>query len=142
MAMIVAALAYAGVQVHLQNRVHVEHQAFYTVDEGKTLFVNDLSRIPPFSKDGQEAVRAAVYTDDGVKTQWVAYLQKYSDDDKNTLETNPKSYLTGVPILPLVKKPGAQVWTSQLKNPKQARDIMSPISPGHEDAINAVQWAP
>jgi hypothetical protein len=47
-----------------------------------------------------------------------------------------------VPILPLVKKPGAQVWTSQLKNPKQARDIMSPISPGHEDAINAVQWAP
>jgi hypothetical protein len=139
---IIAALAYAGVQVHRENSVHVQQEAFFTVDDGKTLFVDDVSKIPPFSKDGQDAVRAIVYTNDDGKSQWVGYLQEYTDEDKKTLETNPKSYLTGVPIVPLVKKPGAAKWTSQLKSPQEARAIMSPICAGHEDPSNAVQWLP
>jgi hypothetical protein len=37
---------------------NTETQAFYTVDDGKTWFVDEASKFPPFDKDGKVAVLA------------------------------------------------------------------------------------
>jgi hypothetical protein len=131
-------IVYTLASVHISNSPHVEHQAFFTVDDGRTLFTDDISKFPPFLKDGQEAVRAMVFTDDGGKTQWIGYLEKYDESDKQLLETNSKYWLLGRPLLPLVKKPGSDKWVSQLTNPSKVRSIMSPVSPEHPNPATEV----
>jgi hypothetical protein len=59
-------------------------QAFFTVDDGKTWFADDLAKLPPFDKDGKEAVRAYVYRcPDG--TQFVNYLERFKPSAKQAL---------------------------------------------------------
>lgn len=55
-------------------------KAYYTTDDGKTLFVDDAEQLPPFDHDGKPAVRAMVYSCDGGKTRFVGYLQKLPED--------------------------------------------------------------
>lgn len=57
-------------------------KGWYTVDEGKTLFVATLDNIAPFVQEGKEAVRARVFTCDGGKTTFVAYLEKHTEEYK------------------------------------------------------------
>ena len=95
-------------------------KAFFTVDDGKTFFVDKSSNIPPYQKDGKVAVRAQVFTCDDGKTKFVGYLEMYTMQDKAMLEavaqgqTNkgaptpmPMPYMAGQP---LVKKPGMPNW--------------------------------
>src|SRR5690242_15812342 len=43
-------------------------QAYFSIDDGKTWFVDDGKKIPPFQKGGKDAVRAYVYRcPDGTK---------------------------------------------------------------------------
>jgi hypothetical protein len=51
---------------------------YFTVDEGKTLFVAASSSKTPFQQDGKIAVRAHVFSCDGGKTNFVGYLSKNS----------------------------------------------------------------
>jgi hypothetical protein len=60
--------------------------AWFTTDDGKTWFADDAQKIPPFEKDGKEAVRVFVFTCDDGKTHWAGYLQKYSPEAKRVLE--------------------------------------------------------
>lgn len=75
-------------------------QFFFSTDDGATVFADDISKNPPFDHGGSEAVRAHVYTADGGKHRWVAYLEK-SD---------------GPPASPviLVKAPGKGEWSPQM----------------------------
>jgi hypothetical protein len=65
--------------------VKVPNSAFFTVDEGKTLFADERGKLTPFDKDGKPAVRAYVFKcPDG--TQTVAYLERYTEKGKAVVE--------------------------------------------------------
>jgi hypothetical protein len=67
---------------------------YFTSDDGKTWFPMDASNRPPFVHDGKPTVRAHVFSTDGGKTGFVAYMSKFS------------------PITPdpLIKQPGDPRW--------------------------------
>jgi len=98
-------------------------KAFFTTDDGKTLFVDSSDRVPPFDHAGQPAVMAYVFTCDGGKTQWVGYLSKYSDQDRQTIESGK---LGDANVRPprLVKLPGSQTWASE-----SDRGVMASLIP-------------
>ena len=52
-------------------------EAYYTIDDGKTVFTDKSGRIAPFDKDGKPAYRAHVFNCGG--TQVVGYLSRYTE---------------------------------------------------------------
>ena len=52
-----------------------ETKAWYTTDDGKTWFKDSNRLVPPFQKDGKEAVLARVYECEG--REFVAYMERY-----------------------------------------------------------------
>jgi hypothetical protein len=86
-------------------------QAFYTTDDGVTLFADSLSKIPPIDHNGRPAVRAHVYSCDGGRHRWVQYLEKMSDKEKTIADSPEKA--RGHAFSPLIKKPGDQKWVPQ-----------------------------
>lgn len=98
--------------------IAVATKSFYTIDDGKTLFVDDVNKIPPFTKDGKMAVRANVFSCDDGKTRFVGYLEMYSPQEKQMLEKAAQQQGQGgagaayIPYTgqPMVKKPGDKAW--------------------------------
>jgi hypothetical protein len=60
--------------------------AYYTTDDGKTVFLDDLSRVPPFDHEGKPAYRVWMFTCDGGKTKFPGYLERYSPEAKKRLD--------------------------------------------------------
>jgi hypothetical protein len=132
---IVIALVFIIYQL-IPNRPKIPTEAFYTVDDGATTFVDDINKIPPFDKDGKQAVRAHVFTCDDGKTQFVAYLERYTPKAKEALEKSRQSdnpddtsvqemlSSTGIEY----KKPGDKEWVNQMDSEKMNR-VMSPTCP-------------
>jgi hypothetical protein len=54
------------------------NKLYFTSDDGATWFADDASKLPPFDKDGKQAVRSYVFTCDGGRTKFVGYLERYS----------------------------------------------------------------
>lgn len=98
-------------------------QAFYTADDGATLFKDDVNLIPPFDHGGATAVRAHVFTCDGGQHRWVQFLEKYNDEDKKRLESG-RNDGTFPPPDRLVKQPGPDSWVSE-RSP-QGKAITTP----------------
>ena len=108
-------------------------EAFFTIDDGKTWFSDDLSKLPPFTKDGKEAVRAFVFSCNGTKK--VVYMQRFTPEAKKKMEaaaankTRPDLGMadaiqfTGVEV----KDPGGKAWVKQ--SDPQAMKIMKPDCP-------------
>jgi len=67
--------------------------AYYSADDGKSLFVDAGDQATPFDHDGKPAVKVYLYTCNGGMTRWVQYLEKH--DAGGTV---------------LVKKPGGGDW--------------------------------
>src|SRR5688500_13766950 len=74
---VVMAFASAKKQEH---NVEVRSGVWFTTDDGKTLFTDNARKLPPFDHYGKPAYRAYVYTCDGGKTQFVAFLERYTPD--------------------------------------------------------------
>lgn len=98
-------------------------KAFFSVDDGKTWFADDLTNVPPYEKDGKQAVRAFVYRcSDG--TQFVGYLQRFTPAAKSAIEQiqTPDPNRKGPPdtsgvrmaytVGREVKRPGDAEWVS------------------------------
>ena len=60
-------------------------EAFFSSDDGKTWFSDDVKKLPPFDKDGQQAVRAYVYRSSDGK-EFVSYLERFKPDAKRAIE--------------------------------------------------------
>lgn len=99
-------------------------QAFFTVDDGRTYFTDDVTHVPPFkTSDGKIAYRAVVVRC-GTETPFVSYLEKFSDADQKDLENglnDSKTYSATVDALfttfdsrIIVKKPltGDKGWVA------------------------------
>jgi hypothetical protein len=118
------------------------NRAFFSNDDGKTWFVDDVHKLPPFQKDGKDAYRAFVYQcADGKK--FVAYLQRYTQGAKQKLGRGGPAAVQGPGALPgadgggggfgdaagvEVKKPGAESWVSQAD--PRAVEVMTLKCPG------------
>jgi hypothetical protein len=63
-------------------------RAFFTTDDGVTLFADDAQNIPPFQKDGKTACLAHVFTCDSGKTKFVLYLERYTPSAKELIEAD------------------------------------------------------
>lgn len=114
-------------------------KAFFSIDDGKSFFVDEIRKVPPFPKDGKDAYRAYVYKcRDGKR--FVSHLERYTPDAKKKLETilaDTKQFqdptmletiqTTGVEV----KAPGQGNWVRQ-GDPK-ASAIMTPKCTGGGD---------
>ena len=99
-------------------------KAFFTIDDGKTWFVDKNTRLAPFEKDGKQAVRAHVFECNGERV--VGYLSCYRPEALKALEDAMAAKAQGKPPPNvqalaavgstglLVKRPGAPGWISQL----------------------------
>ena len=97
-------------------------KAFYSVDEGKTWFVDSADRIPPYDKDGKTAVRVKLFVCSNDNKQFVGYLERYSSAYKTRLDAGVAAIAAGkTPVLSLnsqevqmngveVKRPGDSTW--------------------------------
>jgi hypothetical protein len=104
-------------------------KAYYTVDDGRTWFVDRAERIPPFDDDGRPAVRAQRFTCDHGKTTFVAFLQKIPDEvlqryrdrgiDPATVDDDDLAEEGGW----LAKRPGDDRWVSS-KTDRDAYDAI------------------
>lgn len=110
-------------------------RAFFTVDEGRTWFADDVSRLAPFDKDGKQAVRAYVFKcPDG--TKFVAYLERLNPEARRVLEQAEKAgpdgkgapnaaairsaYKSGREV----KRPGDANWVN-VENLREAGQVMA-----------------
>ena len=76
---LVAGVVIAIVAVVLTTRkppVQSLSKAYYTTDDGATLFDDELDKSAPFDHDGKPAVRARVFSCDEGKTHFVGYLER------------------------------------------------------------------
>jgi hypothetical protein len=126
-------------------------KAYFSIDEGKTTFVADVTNIPPFKKDGKDAVRAIVYTcpDDG--KEFVGRLESFAPKDKALVEAAVKK-AGGTPDavrqelyiatkLMMVKKPGDPRWVTQATaGVEDYARIMNPRCP--DGSLNALLKTP
>ncbi len=87
---------------------------FFSDDDGKTYYVDDMINIPPYDHNGKKAYIAKVFmSKDGQK--FVGYLESYDDKDKkkikDAMEKNnvpPSQAIQGLDVL--VKKPMGGKW--------------------------------
>ena len=114
----------------------VPTEAYYTVDDGETLFVDDAQRIVPFEHDGGEAVRALVYECDG--EQFVNHLLRYNPDAHDTIrkqyEENPDVEVPEAAYNSRqIRRPGEAEWHGVISGP--GIDILSVKCPhGNSDS--------
>ncbi len=89
-AMFVALVAFTLISARGRGLPTARSQTFFSTDDGKTWFADDDEKVPPFDKDGKQAVRAFVYRC-GDGTMFVNHLQRFTPEAKRILETQRKS---------------------------------------------------
>lgn len=121
-------------------------KGYFTDDDGKTTFVGDLDKLPPFDHNGKKAYRARVFID-GHGQRFVGWLESYDDNAKKHLEKVikdgelPERAMgeAAPPDRPLVKKPGQATWVSPVRNQSEWQKIVIPDPPDKD--LNKVQIA-
>jgi hypothetical protein len=73
-------------------------EAYYTIDDGKTWFEDDINKIPPFDKDGKKAYKVYVYKCPG-SDPFVSHLERYTDAGKKAMEAALKSNDPNNPVI-------------------------------------------
>jgi hypothetical protein len=91
-------------------------QAYFTDDDGKTYFADDLKKVPPFDHNGKQAVRARVYKANG--KEFVNHLERFTPEAKKKVEA---VYNSGKPnndptVFESIQQSGMEV-----KNPGDAK---------------------
>jgi hypothetical protein len=129
------------------TRGTVSTKAYFTTDDGKTWFVDDVKNVPPYTVNkpgdpnhGKTAVRARVVRCKGGQP-YAATLERYSSEEKQRLEKIlkqqgekarrlPRDYMSGATAL--LKKPGTgdQGWlTFSANTSDQWRALAVPTCP-------------
>jgi hypothetical protein len=110
-------------------------KAYFTVDDGKNWFLDDASKLPPFQKDGKEAVRVYLYRCGENQKPFAGFLQRYTPKEKQRLQAAREQSKSGHPAAPMldaaagteVKAPGRGSWIKQ--SDPRARTLMMPKCP-------------
>ncbi len=152
-AIIVIALIFIIVQAfgrHGGTRGRISGKAFFSDDDGKTWFADDAAKIPPIDHDGKPAYRVAVFRcADG--TEFVARLERFSDEVKQQMEDQIKKNPNAAPVLQYtasmgaleVKRPGQPNWMKLVGSPpEEIRKIMQPVCPKDNSSNGVTQIRP
>jgi len=124
-------------------------QAFFSIDDGKTWFADDAAKLPPFDKDGKQAVRAYVFRSAQGKL-FVNHLERFKPEAKQAIaeasKLDPSQKTAGPPkhLAAIqsaytggreVKRPGDQKWigTGSFRDAGQVMAIKCPD--GSTDAL-------
>lgn len=89
-------------------------KGFFSDDDGKSFYADDVKNIPPYDHNGKKAYRARVYEVKGSNQRFVGYLESYDEKAKKHIEDemnkgiDPGTAMQGVDML--VKKPGPGKW--------------------------------
>ena len=73
-------------------------EAYYTIDDGKTWFEDDINKIAPFDKDGKQAYKVYVYKCPG-SDPFVSHLERYTKEGKAAMEAALKSNDPNNPVM-------------------------------------------
>jgi hypothetical protein len=92
---------------------------FFTSDDGKTWFADEMTKIPPFDKDGKQAVIAHVYRSTNGRT-FVNHLERFTPDAKRALEKAQVSDPTGKTRPDQIAIQNAYTAGRQFKRPGEA----------------------
>lgn len=104
----VAGLVAIGIELR-GNDGKPPSKNFFSIDDGKTWFVDSSQKLPPFDYDGGKAVRCYLFK--GPNGKFVGLLEKYSDRTRAQLAGRAGTSPSGeLPVL--VKKPGETEWQS------------------------------
>lgn len=111
-------------------------RAFFTVDDGKTWFVDDVTRLAPFDHDGKQAVRCYIVDCNG--RRFVNHLERYTDEGKQAMAQVREAAKHGPPPGRLValaqqrgrevKRPGDSKWV-KMSDGAAATAIVAPRCP-------------
>jgi hypothetical protein len=125
---------------------NTSEKAFFTIDDGKTTFADDISKLPPFDHQGKPAVRAYVFACKGGKIRFVGYLERYTTEGKAKVEEAKARKQTMDPAFAEslaatgieVKQPmtGDKAWL--LRGDPKAATVMSPKCPDGSDDLEPV----
>jgi len=113
-----------------QSNLSNAGKVFYSDDDGKTWFLDDLAKGSPTDHDGKQAYRVLLYRCPGGQP-FVAYLAKYSDRQMARMASDPR--VLGLPMQDL-KKPGESNWVKN-SNPSESGYPKIPCPSGGGDAI-------
>jgi hypothetical protein len=72
-------------------------KSWYTSDNGRTWFADDLSKLPPFEKDGKTVSRVYLYCCVGDTKPFVGYLERFTPEGKAKLQKILESKSAPVP---------------------------------------------
>jgi hypothetical protein len=106
-------------------------EAYYTTDDGKTLFSAPSDRLPPFDEAGKQAVRALVFRCEHAEP-FVGYLERYNPEALRILSEVEYAAKHAKPGDPppknLAAAPNAQRNGRQVKKPGEREwvDVSSP----------------
>ena len=119
----------------------------YTTDNGATWFNDRTDKVPPFKKDGKDAVRAYVYKDASGK-EFVSHMERYTAEAQRALAQwekmppeqrgleDPSTLAGGLDGIE-VKRPKDTAWT-RASDPR-GQQIMQPRTPdGKADGLTFV----
>ncbi len=127
---IIVGLIYIGMQaVGGGAGPRIPTQAFYTVDDGASTFVDRIYRVTPFDYGGKPAVQAIEFTADDGAHHWIQYLQKYTDDAAKKMSAAGVDAALNAETFAqiLVKKPGSGDWI--LETDPKSHQITDPVIP-------------
>lgn len=106
-------VAVVAVVLFVQNRkphAGAPTRAFFTTDDGATLFDDSADQVAPFDHDGRQAVQARVFSCDGGKTRFVGFLERTPDKAKAAAAPAAPPQQGGRdlrPILSVIRAPNA-----------------------------------
>ena len=147
----IIAIAIIAISVQLGGAPGDPSERWFTTDDSspeaalQALFVDDAGKYSPFDKDGKKAYVAHVYSCDGGKTKFVAYLERYTESAKAKMEEFRQQGMDKVDgaeferTLKLgveVKVPGPGPWVQQTN--EMAETIMAPTCSGDSTLAHPV----
>jgi hypothetical protein len=117
--------------------------AYFSADDGATWFADDITKVPPFTKDGKEVVRAYVFRCGGGKP-FIGYLMRFTPEAKKSIDTAMAKGATSgsmppdlnkmmTEIMPFggeVKKPSSGKWALATRDPEAYSEVMKFGCPG------------
>ena len=68
------------------QRKYSQSLGYFTDDDGKTWYVDNIDTLPPYMHGDKKAVRAIIYSYAGGSKEFCAYLMCFSDDAKKKIE--------------------------------------------------------
>ncbi len=136
-ACVLVAIASIVVEVRANHRGYPTSapNSYFTVDDGKTFFVDSSDNYPPFDYKGQQAVHAYVFECSGKR--FVGFLERYNDSVKQMLAAGKPLTAEMVRFGRELKKPGDTVWvkSGDLAVEAKVENVICPDGQGMPEEV-------